>query len=132
MVSNFKCNPKGRKPLPARRPFRSKRHGALTGIDRVQNLKVSPRFRWPHIWGSPLLQKPLDLGADVVMHSETKFINCHSDIVGGIVVAKTEFLHKQLRTMLVNLTVALHPCDEVLARDRMWMCQKWPKSSLAV
>ena len=37
---------------------------------------------------SPALQKPLDLGADVVLHSTTKYINGHSDVVGGAVVAK--------------------------------------------
>ncbi|HEY7114891.1 MAG TPA: PLP-dependent aspartate aminotransferase family protein [Thermoanaerobaculia bacterium] len=37
---------------------------------------------------SPYLQKPLDLGADIVMHSTTKFLNGHSDSIGGIAVAK--------------------------------------------
>ena len=53
-------------------------------------------------FASPYLQKPLDLGADVVLHSVTKFINGHADVVGGIVVAKTEALHKQLRAMVVT------------------------------
>ena len=39
-------------------------------------------------FASPYLQKPLDLGADVVFHSVTKFINGHADVVGGIIVAK--------------------------------------------
>jgi cystathionine gamma-synthase len=38
---------------------------------------------------SPLLQKPLTLGADIVVHSTTKYINGHSDVVGGAVVAKS-------------------------------------------
>jgi cystathionine beta-lyase/cystathionine gamma-synthase len=38
---------------------------------------------------SPYLQKPLELGADIVMHSTTKFLNGHSDSVGGIAVAKS-------------------------------------------
>ncbi|WP_076538903.1 cystathionine gamma-synthase [Shewanella sp. UCD-KL21] len=46
---------------------------------------------------SPILQQPLDLGADIVMHSTTKYINGHSDVVGGAVVAKDpelgELLH---------------------------------------
>lgn len=37
---------------------------------------------------SPALQKPLDLGADVVLHSTTKYINGHSDVVGGAVIAR--------------------------------------------
>ncbi len=60
-------------------------------------------------FASPHLQKPLDMGADVVLHSVTKFINGHADIVGGIVVAKTEALHKQLRAMLVNLGANMDP-----------------------
>ncbi len=37
---------------------------------------------------SPLLQRPLELGADVVLHSTTKYLNGHSDVVGGAIVAK--------------------------------------------
>lgn len=60
-------------------------------------------------FASPHLQKPLDLGADVVLHSVTKFINGHADIVGGIVVARTEALHRQIRAMLVNLGANMDP-----------------------
>lgn len=60
-------------------------------------------------FASPHLQKPLDLGADLVLHSVTKFINGHADIVGGIVVSKTETLHKQIRAMLVNLGANMDP-----------------------
>jgi cystathionine gamma-synthase len=45
---------------------------------------------------SPAWQRPLELGADIVVHSTTKYINGHSDIVGGAVVAKTQELHEQL------------------------------------
>ncbi|MDR3436382.1 cystathionine gamma-synthase [Telmatospirillum sp.] len=44
---------------------------------------------------SPALQKPLDLGADIVVHSLTKYINGHSDVVGGAVVLKTAELHER-------------------------------------
>jgi methionine-gamma-lyase len=60
-------------------------------------------------FASPFLQKPLDLGADVVLHSVTKFINGHADIVGGIVVARTEALHKQIRAMMVNMGCNMDP-----------------------
>ena len=36
---------------------------------------------------SPALQRPLELGADIVVHSTTKYINGHSDVVGGAVIA---------------------------------------------
>ena len=39
---------------------------------------------------SPMLQQPLSLGADIVVHSTTKYINGHSDVVGGVVIAKTQ------------------------------------------
>lgn len=50
---------------------------------------------------SPYLQKPLDLGADIVLHSLTKFINGHADIVGGVVIAKSEELYEKLRKTMV-------------------------------
>jgi methionine-gamma-lyase len=70
-------------------------HGALLVVDNT--------------FASPHLQKPLDLGADVVLHSVTKFINGHADIVGGIVVAGREDLHKRIRAMLVNLGANMDP-----------------------
>lgn len=45
---------------------------------------------------SPILQQPLLLGADIVIHSTTKYINGHSDVVGGAVVAKDEELGELL------------------------------------
>jgi methionine-gamma-lyase len=50
---------------------------------------------------SPYLQRPLDFGADIVLHSLTKFINGHADIVGGVVVAKDKDLYKKLRAMMI-------------------------------
>ena len=46
---------------------------------------------------SPVLQKPLLLGADIVIHSATKYINGHSDVVGGAVVAKEESVYEDLK-----------------------------------
>ncbi len=42
---------------------------------------------------SPVLQKPIDLGADIIIHSTTKYINGHSDVVGGALVSKDARLH---------------------------------------
>ncbi|MEN5376123.1 cystathionine gamma-synthase [Sphingobacterium kitahiroshimense] len=47
-------------------------------------------------FASPYLQNPLDLGADIVMHSATKYINGHSDVVMGALVMNSEELYKQL------------------------------------
>ncbi len=40
-------------------------------------------------WGTPVLQRPLELGADVVMHSTTKYLGGHSDVLGGALIGKT-------------------------------------------
>jgi len=60
-------------------------------------------------FASPYLQKPLDLGADIVLHSLTKFLNGHADIVGGIVVAKTVELYKQLRKGMIEFGCNMDP-----------------------
>ena len=41
-------------------------------------------------WTTPLLQRPLDLGADLVLHSVTKYLSGHSDVLGGALVARTK------------------------------------------
>ena len=41
-------------------------------------------------WATPVLQRPLDLGADLVMHSTTKYLGGHSDVLGGALVARDE------------------------------------------
>jgi len=58
---------------------------------------------------SPYLQNPLDLGADIVFHSMTKFINGHADVVAGIIIAKEEGLYKQLRNMMINMGCNMDP-----------------------
>ena len=64
---------------------------------------------------SPYLQRPLDLGADVVLHSMTKFINGHADIVGGIIVTKEKSYYDILRPVMVNLGFNLDPHQAFLA-----------------
>lgn len=46
---------------------------------------------------SPVLQRPLELGSDLVLHSTTKFLNGHSDVVGGAVIARSQEHAEQLR-----------------------------------
>lgn len=60
-------------------------------------------------FASPYLQNPLDLGADVVLHSITKFINGHADVVGGVIVAKDPALYKQLRKTMINMGCNMDP-----------------------
>ncbi len=60
-------------------------------------------------FASPYLQKPLDLGADVSLHSVTKFINGHADVVGGILVAKDADLDRRLRPLMISLGCNMDP-----------------------
>jgi methionine-gamma-lyase len=60
-------------------------------------------------FASPYLQKPLTLGADVVLHSVTKFINGHADVVGGILVARDTELYRRIRAMMVIMGCNMDP-----------------------
>ena len=61
----------------------SKQVGALVAVDNT--------------FLSPIFQKPLLLGADIVVHSITKYINGHSDVVGGAVIAKDEVVYEDIK-----------------------------------
>ncbi len=63
---------------------------------------------------SPALQEPLAFGADVVLHSTTKYINGHSDVVGGAVVAREPQLHEQLAWWGNALGLTGSPFDSFL------------------
>ncbi|MBN2639050.1 MAG: PLP-dependent transferase [Bacteroidales bacterium] len=65
---------------------------------------------------SPYLQKPLDLGADIVLHSMTKFINGHADIVGGAVIAKTKELFEPISYVMKNIGFNMDPHQAWLTR----------------
>ncbi|MEI6508754.1 MAG: cystathionine gamma-synthase [Bacteroidota bacterium] len=60
----------------------SKKHNLILGVDNT--------------FASPYLQNPLDLGADIVMHSVTKYLGGHSDVVMGALVTNDDKLHEQL------------------------------------
>ena len=63
---------------------------------------------------SPYLQNPLDLGADLVLHSATKFLCGHSDVTAGVVVAKDDELAKQIYFLQNAEGNALGPFDAFL------------------
>lgn len=65
---------------------------------------------------SPYLQNPLDLGADIVLHSMTKFINGHADVVAGMIVTKTEEHYKLLRGVMMNVGCNMDPHQAFLTR----------------
>lgn len=79
---------------------RARAHGALVAVDNT--------------FLSPALQTPIALGADIVAHSTTKYLNGHSDVVGGAVIAATEELHTQLAEWANCLGLSGAPFDSFL------------------
>lgn len=63
---------------------------------------------------SPVLQQPLALGADAVVHSTTKYLNGHSDAVGGVVVTATAALGEQLHRIQNSAGAVMGPFDAFL------------------
>ncbi len=60
---------------------------------------------------SPALQNPIALGVDFVMHSSTKYINGHSDVIGGAVISKTKDQYEKLYAMANDFGVTGSPFD---------------------
>ncbi|SEL64919.1 cystathionine gamma-synthase [Pseudoxanthomonas sp. GM95] len=63
---------------------------------------------------SPALQRPIEFGADLVLHSTTKYVNGHSDVVGGAVIARDAELHQQLTWWANALGLTGSPFDAFL------------------
>ena len=62
-------------------------------------------------FASPILQRPLELGADIVVHSTTKYIAGHSDLIGGCVVTREPLLTEQLKFLQNTLGAVPSPLD---------------------
>ena len=80
----------------------AKKHNLITCVDNT--------------FCSPYLQKPLDFGVDIVLHSMTKFINGHADIVGGAIVAKDPELYEELKWVMMTMGFNIDPHQAFLAR----------------
>ncbi len=63
---------------------------------------------------SPYFQNPLDLGGDIVLHSMTKYINGHSDVVGGVLMLNDKKLHEKLWTLQNSIGPCQSPFDSWL------------------
>ncbi|MES0812326.1 aminotransferase class I/II-fold pyridoxal phosphate-dependent enzyme [Roseibium sp. SCPC15] len=66
----------------------AKRHGTLTVIDNS--------------WATPVFQRPLSLGIDIVLHSASKYLSGHSDTVAGIVISRSELIDR-IRDLSLSL-----------------------------
>jgi cystathionine gamma-lyase len=79
----------------------AKTRGILVGCDNT--------------FASPYCQRPLDFGADIVMHSATKYIAGHSDVVGGVLVVKEKDLGERLQFLQNSVGAIQGPFDSYLA-----------------
>jgi cystathionine gamma-lyase len=79
----------------------AKKHGLLLVVDNT--------------FASPILQRPISLGADIVLHSATKYLNGHSDMVGGIAVAATGEISERLAFLQNSAGAVQGPFDSFLA-----------------
>ncbi len=79
----------------------AKKHHLLSVIDNT--------------FASPILQRPLELGFDIVMHSTTKYLNGHSDVIGGVVVVSKPELAEKLAFLQNAIGAIAGPFDSFLA-----------------
>jgi len=83
----------------------------LTDIEQVS--AIAHQYDIPvavdNTFASPVLQNPLDLGADIVLHSLTKFINGHADIVGGVLITNDAGYHKSFRKAMAYFGANMDP-----------------------
>lgn len=69
----------------------------IADIQALSKVKGGAKLVVDNTFASPYLQQPFTLGADIVVHSTTKYIGGHSDVVGGVVCGNDPDLHEQLR-----------------------------------
>lgn len=62
-------------------------------------------------FASPYLQNPIDLGVDIVVHSTTKYISGHSDVIGGAIITNHEFIYQQALTYIKTVGSVPSPFD---------------------
>jgi cystathionine gamma-lyase len=79
----------------------ARKRGILTVVDNT--------------FASPWVQRPLELGADIVMHSATKFLNGHSDMIGGVAVTANEELAERIGFLQNAVGAVSGPFDSFLA-----------------
>ncbi|OXA82594.1 cystathionine gamma-lyase [Flavobacterium aquidurense] len=88
----------------------------LADIEEVAKITKANNilFAVDNTFATPYLQKPLDLGADIVMHSATKYLGGHSDVIAGALIVKDEALGEQLHFQQFATGATLGPMDSFL------------------
>ncbi|MBF8435482.1 aminotransferase class V-fold PLP-dependent enzyme [Halanaerobiaceae bacterium Z-7014] len=85
----------------------------ITDIKRVSEIahEHGAKVLVDSTFASPYIQNPLDLGADVVIHSATKYLSGHGNVVAGVVVGSKEFIRKVRMPHLQTLGAVISPFD---------------------
>lgn len=83
---------------------------AVVDVAKGKNILVAV----DNTFATPYLQRPIDLGADIVMHSATKYLGGHSDVIAGALIAKTAELGEQLHFIQFASGGILGPHDSYL------------------
>lgn len=88
----------------------------LADIEAIAKITKEKKllFAVDNTFATPYLQKPLDLGADIVMHSATKYLGGHSDVIAGALIVKDEKLGEQLHFQQFATGATLGPQDSFL------------------
>lgn len=84
---------------------------AISKIAKANNILLCV----DNTFASPISQKPIDLGADIIVHSATKYISGHSDIIAGLVVTSTQELGNKIKFIQNASGAILGPFDSWLA-----------------
>ena len=83
--------------------------------DTAHNFKKDIKVVCDNTFSSPYCQRPLSLGADVVVHSATKYLNGHGDVIAGFVIGDSEFIQKVAMFGVKDMTGhVLGPCEAFL------------------
>lgn len=86
----------------------------IAAIAEITKKHSNILFAVDNTFATPYLQKPLDLGADIVMHSATKYLGGHSDVIAGALIVKDEELGSQLHFQQFATGATLGPQDSFL------------------
>ena len=86
--------------------------------EMVQAHPNRPLLAVDNTFATPYLQRPIELGADIVVHSMTKYLGGHSDVVGGAVIVKDPGLAEKLYFLQNAVGAVLGPMDSFLVPDR--------------
>lgn len=88
----------------------------LADIEAIAKITKEKKilFAVDNTFATPYLQKPLDIGADIVMHSATKYLGGHSDVIAGALIIKDEKLAEQLHFQQFATGATLGPQDSFL------------------